>query len=107
MAIQVVDAMAPFAGAGIIDMPKLAGYVLQYGFGIKDGASFIIQPPPMGPEPQPAPPSQAADASREQMMPQGPPPGSHRKVCLLRGMPPQGGMPGGWLLNLLLFLQRY
>jgi hypothetical protein len=41
MAMQVVDAMAPFAGAGIVDMPKLANYVLQYGFGIKNAASFI------------------------------------------------------------------
>jgi hypothetical protein len=52
MAIQVVDAMAPFAGAGIIDMAKLAGYCVAYGFGIKDGASFIVPPPP---PPPPAP----------------------------------------------------
>lgn len=44
MAMQVVDAMAPFAGAGIIDMPKLATYVLQYGFGIKSASGFITQP---------------------------------------------------------------
>jgi len=60
MALQVVDAMAPFAGAGIIDMPKLANYVLQYGFGIKNAASFVIQPQmqaqpitPQGAPPQP------------------------------------------------------
>ena len=44
MAIQVVEAMAPFASAGIIDMAKLASYVLQNGFGIRSSASFIIQP---------------------------------------------------------------
>jgi hypothetical protein len=44
MAIQVVEAMAPFASAGIIDMAKLAAYVLQNGFGIRSSASFIIQP---------------------------------------------------------------
>ena len=44
MAMQVVEAMAPFASAGIIDMGKLAAYVLQNGFGIRSSASFIIQP---------------------------------------------------------------
>jgi len=60
MALQVVDAMAPFAGAGIIDMPKLANFVLQNGFGIKNAASFVIQPQmqaqpitPQGAPPQP------------------------------------------------------
>jgi hypothetical protein len=32
MAMQVVDAMAPFAGAGILDMPKLATYVFAIWF---------------------------------------------------------------------------
>ena len=50
MALQVVDAMAPFAGQGIIDMPKLANYVLQYGFGIKNAASFVQPAPPPMPE---------------------------------------------------------
>ena len=91
MAMQVVDAMAPFVGTGIVDMPKLAGYVLQYGFGIKDGASFITQPPP--PEPQPAPPF-GPQMPPEQMMPQGPPPGIPPQGMPPQGMPPQGGMPG-------------
>jgi hypothetical protein len=62
MALQVVDAMAPFAGAGIIDMPKLATYVLQYGFGIRSAASFVLQQPPTDPSTgmpqQPMPPQQ-------------------------------------------------
>ena len=68
MALQMVDAMAPFAGAGIIDMPKLAAYVLQQGFGVKNPDEFIAQPQaPMGaPEGQPPVP-----ASPEQMPPQG------------------------------------
>jgi hypothetical protein len=83
MALQVVDAMAPFAGAGIIDMPKLANYVLQYGFGIKNAASFVMaQPPmpPMGPEAGPAPqpaPQQLPPAMPAEAMP----------------MEPTGGMP--------------
>ena len=83
MALQVVDAMAPFAGAGIIDMPKLANYVLQYGFGIKNAASFVMAQPPMppmgpeaGPTPQPAP----------QQLPPGMPPEA-------APMQPTGGMP--------------
>jgi hypothetical protein len=51
MALQMVDAMAPFAGAGIIDMGKLAAYVLQQGFGVKNPDEFIMQQqPPMAPE---------------------------------------------------------
>ncbi|NBO56379.1 MAG: hypothetical protein EBU84_17710, partial [Actinobacteria bacterium] len=83
MALQVVDAMAPFAGAGIIDMPKLANYVLQYGFGIKNAASFVMaQPPapPMGPEAGPAP----------QPAPQQLPPGMPPEAA---PMEPTGGMP--------------
>jgi hypothetical protein len=70
MALQVVDAMAPFASAGIIDMPKLANYVLQNGFGIKNAASFVMTPslPP------------------QQISPNGGPPPPE-------AMPPQGGMP--------------
>jgi hypothetical protein len=51
MALQIVDAMAPFAAAGIIDMGKLAAYVLQQGFGVKNPDEFLMQQqPPMGPE---------------------------------------------------------
>ena len=79
MAMQVVDAMAPFASAGIIDMPKLASFVLQQGFGIRSGASFIIQPqmPAQQITPQGTPPPEAM-MPPEGMMPQG--------------MPPEGGM---------------
>ena len=68
MALQMVDAMAPFAGAGIIDMAKLAAYVLQQGFGVKNPDEFIAQPQaPMGaPAGQPPVP-----AGPEQMPPEG------------------------------------
>ena len=83
-AVQVVDAMAPFVNTGIIDMAKLAGYLLTYGFGIKDGGSFIIPPPPpMPPAPEPQP-----QAMPEQM-PMGMPP------QMPMGMPPQGMPPQG------------
>jgi hypothetical protein len=67
MALQMVDAMSPFAGAGLINMPALAAHVLQFGFGIKNPDQFIQQAPP--------PPE----------MGEGMPPEM--------GMPPQGGMP--------------
>lgn len=87
MALQVVDAMAPFASAGIIDMPKLATYVLQYGFGIKSAASFVTEaPPPMPPEMAGAP----QGALPQGMPPQGPPP-----EAMMQGAPPQGGAPAG------------
>jgi hypothetical protein len=42
-ALQIVDAMAPFAQTGIVDMGRLAVYVLQYGFGVKQAESFVNQ----------------------------------------------------------------
>lgn len=51
MALQMVDAMAPFAGAGIVNMQKLASHVLQFGFGVKSPDEFLqAPPPPMGAE---------------------------------------------------------
>jgi hypothetical protein len=46
MALQMVDAMSPFAGAGIVNMQKLAAYVLQFGFGVKNPDEFLQSPPP-------------------------------------------------------------
>jgi hypothetical protein len=99
MALQVVSAMAPFAQAGLVNMQKLAEYVLGTGFGIKNASAFLTQPqapPPqegMSPdqqvlEGQGLPPGMAPD----QMPPEMPmelPPG------LIPGAPPQG--PGGEL----------
>ena len=46
MALQMVDAMAPFASAGIVNMQELAAYVLQFGFGVKNPEKFVSAPPP-------------------------------------------------------------
>lgn len=75
MALQMVSAMQPFAAAGIVNMEKLAEYVLGTGFGVKNPESFLTAPPPQameGPGGQP-------------MGPGGP-----------EGMPPMGpeGIPG-------------
>ena len=71
MALQMVSAMQPFAQAGLVNLPKLAEYVLGIGFGVKDPSSFLQEPP--APE---APP-------------QGPPPGMEGMPPGMEGMPPE------------------
>ena len=105
MAMQVVDAMAPFASAGIIDMPKLASFVLQQGFGIRSGASFIIQPqmPAQQITPQGTLPPEAMMPPEGMIPPQGGMSPSEAGVEQMGGgeLPPeilallsqQGGMP--------------
>lgn len=57
MALQLVDAMAPFASAGIVNMKELAAYVLQSGFGVKNPEQFMAAEQPQIPAaPVPAPP---------------------------------------------------
>lgn len=46
-ALQLVDAMAPFVGSGVVDPQALARHVLQFGFGIKDPTLFMGQQQPM------------------------------------------------------------
>jgi hypothetical protein len=77
-AMQLVDAMAPFASAGVVDTAELAKYVLQMGFGVKDPDQFInaAAPPPA----EGAPPGQQQGA-----LPAGPQPAA----------PPGGVPPGG------------
>jgi hypothetical protein len=41
MALQMVAAMQPFAQAGLVNLGKLAEYVLSVGFGVKDPQSFL------------------------------------------------------------------
>jgi hypothetical protein len=51
MALQMVSAMQPFAQAGLVNMQKLAEYVLGTGFGVKNPEAFLqAPPPPQGPE---------------------------------------------------------
>jgi len=51
MALQMVDAMAPFASAGVVNVERLAAHVLQFGFGIKNPAEFLAPPAPQGAAP--------------------------------------------------------
>jgi hypothetical protein len=50
MALQMVDAMAPFASAGVVNVERLAAHVLQFGFGIKNPAEFLAPPAPPAPQ---------------------------------------------------------
>ena len=93
-AMQIMDAMAPFIQSGIVNIAKLAEYVLQYGFGVKQPSMFIQAPPPppepIGPEEPMGGPEQMEGPQAEMMPPQGMPP------MPPQGMPPQGapaGMP--------------
>lgn len=43
-AMQMVDALAPFAE--VLNMPELAAHLLQEGFGVKNPQRFIVAPPP-------------------------------------------------------------
>jgi hypothetical protein len=54
MALQLVDAMAPFVQAGVVDMGALARHVLQFGFGIKSPEAFLAAPPQQQAGPQQA-----------------------------------------------------
>jgi hypothetical protein len=48
-AMQLLDVMAPFISAGVVDPAKLAQHVMREGFGIKDTEQFMLQQqPPMG-----------------------------------------------------------
>jgi hypothetical protein len=88
-AMQLVDAMAPFAQAGVLDVAELAKYILQTGFGVKNPEQFINAEGPPGPpegEPPPGegpPPGQDAPPPGQQAGPPGPP----------GAMPPQQGPP--------------
>lgn len=49
-ALQIVDAMAPFAQAGIVDLQSLAKLVLEQGFGVKDAENYFAKQPQQAPQ---------------------------------------------------------
>lgn len=89
-ALDMMNAMAPFAQAGIVDMGKLAAYVLQTGFGIKNPESFISTPePPAAPE-QPAPEQSVPEQGGDPLA--GLPPELLQMLMAGGGAPPQPPM---------------
>lgn len=101
-ALQMMDAMAPFAGSGIIDMPKLAAYVLQFGFGIKNPEQFMAPPPAPAPPPDQQSAAQQQPAPPVPAMPEQPPVDPAMLAMLAQqgqpqppmGAPPMGGPQG-------------
>lgn len=49
-ALQIVDAMAPFAQAGIVKLEALAKLVLEQGFGVKDADNYFAAPQQQAPQ---------------------------------------------------------
>lgn len=103
-ALDMLQALAPFAQAGIVDMSKLATFVLQTGFDVKNAESFIKQPEPApAPPPVPAPsPDMGAGGLPPEIMGGSPPAGGvpPELMALLggseAGMPPDAGIPMGF-----------
>jgi len=71
-ALQLVDAMAPFVGAGVVNPLGLARYVLQYGFNIKDPSQLLNGPMEQQMQQQGVPPDQVTP-SEDQALPPGAP----------------------------------
>jgi len=91
MALQVVSAMQPFAQAGLVNMEKLAEYVLGTGFGIKNPQAFLTSPQQAQQPPEMGAPGMTPD--QETLGAQGLPPGMTPDEMAL-GMPPDmGQMP--------------
>ena len=96
-AMQLMDAMAPFASSGVVDLRKLAAHVLQNGFGIRNPEQFMQEmppempeapvEPPMGPEQALPPEMPVVPAMPPQGLPEGMPPE-------MMGMPPEMMMQG-------------
>lgn len=72
-AMQMMDAMAPFIGTGVIDPRKVAEHVLRNGFGIKNPSEFMMPPPQMAPGVPGADGSGAGEPPMPPMPPQGVP----------------------------------
>jgi hypothetical protein len=95
----MVSAMQPFAQAGLVNLGRLAEYVLQQGFGVKDPGSFLTQPAmeeaplPPGAGGMPMPQELGPAPMVPEQMPVELPPG------LIPGGPIQGpgAQPGGAL----------
>ena len=101
MALQMVSAMQPFAQAGLVNLEKLAEYVLSIGFGVKNPGNFLINPAQQGqgqgpPQPNDQMPPEMQGMEGMEGMPQegGLPP---ELMAMLQGGPPQvptGMIPG-------------
>lgn len=85
MALQMVAALQPFAQQGLVNMAKLAEYVLGVGFGVKDPQSFLTPQAAMGAGPM-------MGESEQPMLPPGME-GMGMPPELPMGMIPSAGAP--------------
>jgi len=90
-AMQMVDAMAPFVAAGVVDVQKLGAYVLQYGFGVKNPEMFLSEPEQPQEAPLPAEPLMPMGPAP--VGPGGPPVDPMMLAALAAAPPPQGAVP--------------
>ena len=111
MAMQIVSAMQPFAQAGLVNLPKLAEYVLSTGFGVKNASAFLQSPEQQAPEgmtpdqealegqgmPPGMTPDDMAAMEAEQGGMEGLPPELMAALQGGQGGPPQQGAPQGGL----------
>jgi len=85
MALQMVAALQPFAQAGLVNMAKLAEYVMGVGFGVKDPQSFL----------NPQAEMEAGPMMGEGEQPMGMGPGMPPQGAGMEGLPPElAGMLG-------------
>jgi len=70
MALQMVSAMQPFAQAGLVNLSKLAEYVLTTGFGVKNAGAFLQQPPMPEQAPMQEQPPMPEQMAGEQLPPE-------------------------------------
>ena len=114
MALQIVSAMQPFAQAGLVNLSKLAEYVLGTGFGVKNAKTFLQEAPaPEGMTPDQAalegqglPPGMTPDemaAMESEQGGQGLPP--ELMAALMGGAPQAGPAQSGLPPEILAALQ--
>lgn len=90
MALQMVAALGPFAQQGLVNMAKLAEYVLGVGFGVKDPQTFLTTPGQMEAGPM-------VGQGEQPMLPPGMEPGMEGQLPPEMMLAMQGGIPEGIL----------
>lgn len=90
-ALDLVDAMAPFIGAQVVNPMAVARHVLQFGFNIQDPDQFLVQQPqPMG---APTPEGEQDMPPQEGMPPEmAPPAGAPQMTTQAQAV--ESGIPG-------------
>lgn len=98
-AIELLNALAPFAASGIVDLQAVLSYTLKYGFDVKNPERFLSQPQPqMPPGAAGMPPGDPAAMQAMGMPPEGMDPSLGMEVPggdPVDGQPSMEGLPPG------------